>query len=192
MKNYLAAFNLIAFVFWLLYLIHFTVSGFQITATGLLLLNIAQGLAMLEIVHALLKWVKSPLVTTAAQVASRIFVLVLINWFILHGPLLAVTKLGFTLVSVAWSITELVRYSFYFLSLRNSEPTWLVWMRYSFFIVLYPMGVTGEWCIISTPIFETGLVLNLYNVACIFIAIAYLYYFPILYGYMWRQRKARL
>ena len=192
MKNYLAAFNLIAFVFWLLYFIYFIGNGFELSTTALVLLSVAQGLAMLEILHALFKWVKSPLITTVAQVASRIFVLVLINFYIHHVPLLGVTRLGIILISIAWSITELVRYSFYFLGLLNKEPKWLVWMRYSFFILLYPVGVVGEWCIISTPIFETGLVFNLYNVACVFIAAAYLYYFPVLYGYMWKQRKARL
>jgi very-long-chain (3R)-3-hydroxyacyl-CoA dehydratase len=77
-KYYLGAYNGIAFLAWAAYLVCFLAAGFQLDAPSLYLLNIAQGLAFLEIVHALLKWVKSPVLSTAAQVASRLLVLVLI------------------------------------------------------------------------------------------------------------------
>ena len=116
-RYYLAAYNLLAFVFWLLFLLLFISNSFILTEKGMLLLNIAQGMAVLEIVHALLKWVKSPLASTAAQVFSRIFVLILINLFRHHVPLLPITQTGIIIVSLAWSITEIVRYSFYLLLL---------------------------------------------------------------------------
>ncbi len=73
-KNYLAAYNLIAFAFWAAYLLSYITSGLQMNSLNLLLLNIAQGMAVLEVLHALLKWVKSPVVSNAAQVSSRILV----------------------------------------------------------------------------------------------------------------------
>ncbi len=70
---------------------------------------------------------------------------------------------------VAWTVTEIIRYSFYTFSLLNHLPylikwarwsfsEFIVWLclvenyifcssnihRYTFFFVLYPMGVTGE------------------------------------------------
>ncbi len=191
-RYYLAVYNLSAFIFWSLFLLQFLFSSFELTDIGIVLLNIAQGMALLEVVHTILKWVKSPIISTAAQVFSRIFVLVLINLFRHHEPLLALTHIGFIIVAIAWSITEIVRYSYYFLLLFNREPRWLLWMRYSFFIILYPLGVTGEWLILGTPIFEQGITLNLYTLVIGITLIAYIYYFPVLYGYMWRQRKAKV
>jgi hypothetical protein len=45
---------------------------------------------------------------------------------------------------LAWSITEVVRYSFYFLNVLGTVPFPLAWLRYSLFTVLYPMGICGE------------------------------------------------
>ncbi len=190
-KYYLAVYNLIAFVFWLLYLVCYIDSGFEIS-TYLLLLNIAQGMAVLEIVHALLKWVKSPVGSTVAQVFSRILVLVCIDLFIINHFNTALFRTGVVIVSFAWGITELVRYSLYFLSLFDKQPEALLWMRYSFFIVLYPLGVTGEWLILITPLVIAGIVLNAYTGLLAVLIISYLYYFPVLYKYMWKQRKAKL
>jgi very-long-chain (3R)-3-hydroxyacyl-CoA dehydratase len=191
-KYYLGAYNLIAFLFWAAYLICFIASGFQLNNFNLILLNIAQGLAILEILHALLKWVKSPVLSTIAQVASRLLVLVLIDVFIEGPSLHPITNIGVMIVSIAWGLTEIIRYSLYFLSLTDVQPKWLLWARYSFFIILYPCGVTGEWLIIAAPIITHGFTLNAYNVFVIFLAISYIYYFPVLYRYMWKQRKAKL
>jgi len=191
-KYYLAAYNLIAFAFWLLYLVCYINSGFHMNMVNMVLLNIAQGMAVLEIVHALLKWVKSPVGSTAAQVFSRILVLVCINVFIINHWNIILFHTGVVIVSFAWGITELVRYSLYFLSLFDEQPGTLLWMRYSFFIVLYPLGVTGEWLILITPVIVGGVALNAYIGLLVVLIISYLYYFPVLYKYMWKQREAKL
>lgn len=191
-RFYLSAYNFLALAMWLLFFIQFLSAGCSLNTTGVLLLNVAQGMAILEIVHALLKWVKSPIGSTAAQVFSRLFVLLLINLFIHHNPLLHWTRTGIVIVSFAWSVTEIVRYSYYLLLLYKHEPRWLLWMRYSFFILLYPIGVSGEWMIFLTPIVEEGISFNLYNMVIGGTLVAYLYYFPVLYGYMWKQRKQKL
>lgn len=198
-KYYLAGYNAVAFIFWLAYLIVFFSNGLTLDTAGdeldknigLILLNIAQGLAILEILHAILKWVKSPVLSTAAQVFSRVLVVVLINVFIYLRLLFPITIAGITVVSIAWGITELVRYSFYFLSLFDKQPKALLWMRYTFFIVLYPTGVTGEWLIIASPL-VVHFAFNLYTAIVAVLALSYIYYFPVLYMYMWKQRKARI
>ena len=191
-KKYLNLYNAAAFIFWLAYAAYIIAYGFSLNATGLLLLSIAQGMAFLEIVHAFLKWVKSPLVSTIAQVSSRIFIVVLLHFFINDLPLPFLTQTGITVISVAWGITEMVRYSFYTLQLIDVKPYVLLWMRYSFFIVLYPLGVSGEWFILLHPVMKSGLVFSAYNLFLIVILAAYIYYFPVLYRYMWRQRKSKL
>ena len=191
-KYYLAAYNLTAFIFWGVFLLNYFLSGYVMNHCNLMLLNIAQGMAVLEIVHVLLKWVKSPVASTVAQVFSRILVLVMINVFIKNEPLSVVTNTGILIVSLAWGITELVRYSLYFLQLFGKQPAFLLWMRYSFFVVLYPLGVTGEWAILITPLITDGITFTAYTVFLIVAAIAYIYYFPVLYKYMWKQRGIKL
>ncbi|HLP21269.1 MAG TPA: protein tyrosine phosphatase-like domain-containing protein [Chitinophagales bacterium] len=192
LKIYLAAYNAIAFFFWGGFFISFLSSGLQVGPLTLILLNIAQGMALLEILHALLKWVKSPIGSTIAQVASRILVLVFINVLIDKFADVTVFRLGVLTVSFAWTITELVRYSFYFFALLGRQFNILLWMRYSFFILLYPIGVTGEWLILATPVVTEGLTLSVLTVFLAVTLVAYVYYFPALYGYMWKQRKAKL
>lgn len=48
---------------------------------------------------------------------------------------------------LAWSTTEIIRYSFYASSLsptKQPTPQWLVWLRYTTFYVLYPLGAGSE------------------------------------------------
>jgi hypothetical protein len=40
--------------------------------------------------------------------------------------------------------TPVIRYSFYFFKLLGSVPYVITWMRYTFFIALYPIGVSSE------------------------------------------------
>ena len=71
---------------------------------------------------------------------------------------------GFTMMSLAWSITEVIRYSFYAFGLIGNTPYIILFLRYvintyihtyihtcihtydsyTLFIILYPIGVTGE------------------------------------------------
>lgn len=191
-KYYLAGYNAVAFIFWLAYLIAFARDGAYLSQASLTLLNIAQGLAILEILHAAMRWVKSPVGSTAAQVFSRVLVVVLIDLFYYHVLDTApIAETGIIVVSIAWGITELVRYSFYFLSLFDMQPKALLWMRYTFFIILYPTGVTGEWLIIASPLL-LHFAFNLYAAMVAVLAVSYIYYFPVLYMYMWKQRKARI
>ena len=44
----------------------------------------------------------------------------------------------------AWSVTEVVRYSYFVLSLLGQVPPFLVWLRYNLFFVLYPLGIGSE------------------------------------------------
>jgi very-long-chain (3R)-3-hydroxyacyl-CoA dehydratase len=108
-----------------------------------------QTLAGLEILHSLLGIVRAPLFTTFMQVASR-FLLV---WGIVDQfPQLATDGLhggsvAYCCMLVAWSVTEVIRYAFFALSLaRGAEgvPGVVKWARYNTFFVLYPLGIGSE------------------------------------------------
>lgn len=59
-------------------------------------------------------------------------------------PFQVVNILPYTTMTIAWSITEIIRYAFYFFALLGSTPQILIWMRYTFFYVLYPLGAGSE------------------------------------------------
>lgn len=49
---------------------------------------------------------------------------------------------------LAWSTTEIIRYTYFMLNLVGSVPGLLTWLRYNTFYVLYPVGITSEMLLI--------------------------------------------
>lgn len=192
MKTYLKAYNLILCLSWSALLIWYIYSGFELDKTGMLLLNFSQGAAVLEILHAVLKWVSSPVATTTIQVFSRIFVLALINllaadeYFVIGG----VT--GVHLIMFAWSITEIIRYGYYFTVLIGNESPTLLKLRYTTFIILYPTGLAGELLIVYSWTKKDGFHLDAQDIAFGVIVLMYVIFFPKMYMHMWSQRKKKL
>lgn len=45
---------------------------------------------------------------------------------------------------IAWSVTEVIRYSYFVVTLSGYNPGILVWLRYNTFFVLYPLGISSE------------------------------------------------
>ncbi|KAF9461293.1 tyrosine phosphatase-like protein [Collybia nuda] len=99
-----------------------------------------QSLALLEVLHVLLGWVRSPLQTTTMQVSSR---LVLV-WGITEQFANVRSNPLYTSMVFAWSTTEIIRYSFYACNLLGYEPKILLYLRYTTFYVLYPLGASSE------------------------------------------------
>ncbi len=70
-----------------------------------------------------------------------------VTWAVLYAFPESRSCRGLPLLLLAWQVTEIIRYSFYFFGLLGSVPSVLTYLRYTLFIALYPMGVTGElWC----------------------------------------------
>lgn len=98
--------------------------------------------------------------TTIMQVSSR-FLLV---WGVVHFfPLVAVQSPFYTSMLVAWSVTEVIRYSFFALTLSGAQPRFLTWLRYNTFFVLYPMGITSECALIWLAAEPAGRVADIYK-----------------------------
>lgn len=53
---------------------------------------------------------------------------------------------------LAWSSTEIIRYAFYAVSILQCEPRWLLWLRYTTFYVLYPIGAGSEAALIYSTL----------------------------------------
>ena len=114
-------------------------------------LKVSQTAALMEVLHSMFGLVRSSVIVTFPQVMSRIGVL----WIVLDGIVMkhASTKgtVGFPMLLFAWTVTEIVRYTFYTNTLLDSVVYALKWCRYSFFLVLYPVGVSGEIiCIVAS------------------------------------------
>ena len=76
------------------------------------------------------------------QVASRfLLVWVVVEFF----PLVAIRSPAYTTMLLAWSITEVIRYSYFAVNLAYGKvPDWMLWLRYNTFFVLYPLGISSE------------------------------------------------
>ena len=93
-----------------------------------------------QLTFALLGLVRAPVSTTAMQVASRL----LLVWAIVDPfPSLAKSAV-YSSMLVAWSVTEVIRYSYFVLNLSGYQPAFITWLRYNTFYVLYPMGISSE------------------------------------------------
>uniref|UniRef100_A0A8C8TS45 Very-long-chain (3R)-3-hydroxyacyl-CoA dehydratase n=1 Tax=Peromyscus maniculatus bairdii TaxID=230844 RepID=A0A8C8TS45_PERMB len=142
--------------------------------------------------------VPSSVVLTSFQVMSRVFLI----WAVTHSVKEVQSEDSVLLFVIAWTITEIIRYSFYTFSLLNHLPYIIKWARYTLFIVLYPMGVTGELLTIYAAlpfVRQAGLysisLPNKYNFSfdyyafLILVMISYIPLFPQLYFHMIHQRR---
>uniref|UniRef100_H2YGU3 Very-long-chain (3R)-3-hydroxyacyl-CoA dehydratase n=1 Tax=Ciona savignyi TaxID=51511 RepID=H2YGU3_CIOSA len=157
--------------------------------------------AVLEILHAALGLVRSNVLLTTLQVFSRVGIV----WGVIQPVAQVHEKEGIPMVLVAWTITEIIRYLFYTFVLLGFTPRIMLWLRYTLFIVLYPLGVTGELLSLyySLPhVQKSGLYsvslpnsLNFaFNYYYVLIGMfpLYIIFFPQLYLHMFAQRGKSL
>ncbi|KAD7479162.1 hypothetical protein E3N88_02298 [Mikania micrantha] len=166
-------------------------------------LLLAQSAAFLEILHGIIGLVRSPISATLPQISSRLYLV----WGVLYSfPEVVQTHPLISSLVISWCITEIVRYSFFGTKEAfGSTPYWLLWLRYSTFLVLYPTGIASEIAMIynALPFMkESGLysvrMPNKWNFSfdyyyCALVVLAvYVPGIPHLYGYMLGQRKKTL
>ncbi|XP_026726074.1 very-long-chain (3R)-3-hydroxyacyl-CoA dehydratase hpo-8-like [Trichoplusia ni] len=206
-KLYLLAYNGIQTLGWsymlLQTLTHFLDRGSLETFWPLIkpTVVIFQNAAVLEVIHAVIGLVPSGVMVVLPQVYSRVF--------LVCGCLLATHSAtispGLPLCILAWSITEIIRYAYYTLNLINAVPQTLLFFRYSTFLILYPIGITGELLCMYHSLDEiaekqlfTISMPNAWNVAfnyyyfLVFYMFLYIPIFPFLYGHMLAQRRKML
>lgn len=178
-------------------------------------LKVVQTAAVLEVLHSALRIVKSPVMVTAMQVASREFVL----WGIVSPLHMETTTQGVHLITlsdarlelnfitlvVAWSISEVIRYGFFAFKELGQDLYVMKWLRYTGFIVLYPVGVASELAMIYLALpairssrmwsFDMPNAYNMafdYHIMCCISMFIYVPGFPHMYFYMLSQRKKAL
>ncbi len=99
---------------------------------------VVQSAMILEIFHAGLGFVRSPVFVTAMQVTSRLWVMLC--------PAYGDGSSSWTgMMVISWAAVEVIRYSFYLAALLMKViPYPIFYARYSAFAILYPTGIAGE------------------------------------------------
>lgn len=155
---YLTVYNVACCVGWAYVLhaaaAHWATNGFGATGTYAVVdtaLQVVQSAAVLEVVHPLLGLVRTNFMTTFLQVLSRLWVVWAVLWLCPPSreyvyELGAGAGIGPSIATllVAWCVTEVVRYAFYAAKQLGAVPYPLLWLRYTLFLVLYPLGVASE------------------------------------------------
>lgn len=127
---YLIFYNLLQFAGWSVVL-----------ATGRMdFLCFFQTIQLLEVLHCMLGLVKSSAMQTFMQILSRLLVV----WCALVPYPETQEILGFKMILWAWPLAETTRYIYYAFNLMNLNIYIFTWLRYTLFIILYPLGVSGE------------------------------------------------
>lgn len=203
-SRYLLLYNILMTAGWftvLLRLIQAVSSKRNVYDAVALPLKVFQTGAVLEIVHALTRIVRTSPLTTILQVTSRLTLV----WGVVEPIISVRSNVSFTTMVLAWSLTEIPRY-FYFsvgaFSSANTVPFWVTFTRYSTFIPLYPLGAGSEWLTMFSAIeyirnqrLFSVCMPNRFNFAfdyyacCIAILILYIPGLPYMYSHMLRQRR---
>ncbi|KAF5470593.1 hypothetical protein F2P56_011097 [Juglans regia] len=158
-----------------------------------------QKVAFLEVVHGAIGLVPSGVVHPLLQWGGRIHFLLAVVRLIDEVQELPSVFITF----FVWSLTEVIRYLHYALNCIQSCPSWITYLRYTAFIVLYPIGIApGEmWLMyqalpfvkkkhLHEDLFD-GLPFSYYNFLRVLL-LCYPFLWLKLYLHMFKQRRSKL
>lgn len=143
--------------------------------------------ASVEIFNSLVGITPSPVLMTALQFFARLSITIGVCYLIPESPG-NFNHWAFPGMLIAWSSVELIRYPYYVIKLTGKPvPFMLNWLRYSAFLVLYPLGLVTEPVVIYNSLPYINSSFHYY-----FFLFGFGLYIPgfyLLYGYMLKQRK---
>lgn len=135
--------------------------------------------------------VRAPLLTTLMQVSSR-FLLVHLIASPHAFPSTSRPSPAYSTMLLAWSVTEVIRYSYFVFNLSGvGVPKLWTWLRYNTFLVLYPLGVASECWLVWRASGPAGERNELFKYGLWAILGVYVPGFYVLFTHMLKQR-ARL
>ncbi|XP_060803884.1 very-long-chain (3R)-3-hydroxyacyl-CoA dehydratase [Amyelois transitella] len=94
---------------------------------------------ILEVVHPIIGFTKGGPTVPFFQLLGRLFIL----FMMLDEPRMQ-TKPVVPYLFMVWGTIEVIRHAYYVSQLLNKEISLLTWLRYSAWMLLYPMGIFGE------------------------------------------------
>ncbi|CAH0399555.1 unnamed protein product [Chilo suppressalis] len=115
-------------------------------------MKFVQLMQYLEVMHPMFGYTRGGVLTPFLQISGRAMVL-FVN--IEAEPRMQTKPVVFYLF-IIWSTVEVIRYPFYITQLYKKEIGFLTWLRYSIWIILYPLGFLCESVVIlrNIPYFE--------------------------------------
>ncbi|KAI9649401.1 hypothetical protein NHQ30_001977 [Ciborinia camelliae] len=189
--QYLILYNFVSALLWLIVLgrvlLLVPLAGFgQLYPAVGLFVKWTQTMALLEVVHAATGVVRAPISTTGMQVASRL----LLVWFIVNPFPFVAKSAGYSSMLIAWSVTEVIRYFYFVITLSGYKPAIVTWFRYNTFFILYPLGISSEcWLIYKSIEPARHIYGQVYALALQLILLIYIPGSYILFTHMIKQRS---
>ncbi|XP_043698602.1 very-long-chain (3R)-3-hydroxyacyl-CoA dehydratase 2 [Telopea speciosissima] len=202
---YLLAYNSLQFIgwglslFWVLRSLISTKSFHGAYASSGDFICFLQAVSFLEVLHGAIGLVRSGVLFPLMQWGGRTQLL-----FLIVRQIVEVQELPSVFITfVAWSLSELIRYSHYALSNLGNCPSWLTYLRYTAFIVLYPIGVApGEMWLMYAALpfikkknlyadFFSGLPFSFYS-SVMALLVCYPFMWLKLYLHLFKQRRLKL
>ncbi|KAK4456599.1 hypothetical protein QBC42DRAFT_280946 [Cladorrhinum samala] len=151
--------------------------------------RVTQTFAIMEILHALTGVVPAPVFTTSMQVASRLFLM----WAVCY-PFPSLNRSAwYSSMLCAWATTEVIRYTYFVFKQFDAVPASLNWLRYSAFLILYPIGISSEVAMTLQALFGPAPYLaSWYPYGLMAVLLSYVPGSVILYTHMLKQRRKYL
>ncbi|KAM3416313.1 Very-long-chain (3R)-3-hydroxyacyl-CoA dehydratase [Cercospora zeina] len=191
--QYLTAYNTVFSLLWLYVL----VSALQALPGGRLhVFSVVerdarwiQTLSLLDVVHSATGLIPAPLGSTFTQIATRVIQV----WLIWAGfSSTTATSIAFPALLIAWSIADTIRYAYLALNLHGKAPDSLIWVRYSMFYVLYPVGIACEWWLMFRAVGPASEVRWVLKPVFYFLLALYVPGSYMMFTYMIKQRRKTL
>ncbi|KAL7247569.1 hypothetical protein ACSBR2_002479 [Camellia fascicularis] len=162
------------------------------------LICLLQTVSFLEVVHGAIGIVPSGVLLPLMQWGGRSHFLLAIVRRIYEVQELPSVFVTF----IAWCLIEVIRYPHYALNCVGSSPSLITYLRYTAFIVLYPLGLAGEmWLMYQALSFIktknlyadsfAGLPFTYYNFVRVLL-LCYPFMWLKLYLHLLEQRKSKL
>ncbi|EOA83495.1 hypothetical protein ACJQWK_00257 [Exserohilum turcicum] len=148
-----------------------------------------QTASLVEVLHAAFGIIKSPVSTTALQVVTRV-IQVWMVWFCFPGS--TASSSAYVALVLAWSVADGIRYLYLALNMHGKAPALLVWLRYSMFYPLYPIGIGAEWWLLYRAIEPGARISWVIPPVFYFCLMLYVPGSYTMYTYMIKQRRKTL
>ncbi|PKX92007.1 putative membrane protein [Aspergillus novofumigatus IBT 16806] len=146
-----------------------------------------QTLAIVEILHAATGLTRATVLPTFTQIFTRCVQVWAVNY---QYPEPTASSTVYPALLLAWSAADAVRYAYFGLLLAGIRVDGVKWLRYSLFIVLYPVGIGSEWWLMYKAANAT---VNPIGAGVFYFCLAL--YVPgafMMYTYMLKQRRKAL
>lgn len=187
-EKYLKLYNLLQLSGWMLALLSLPFSFFFSFYTILAF----QVFSLLEIYHAYKKWNNSSPFLCFIQTVARLFILffsIRIIFVTFLKPIPYFSEVVYVMF-VSWCIAEIIRYRYYVTLSFKQKNKIITWLRYSVFIICYPIGLTCEFFVMYN-VFKYNNIIAL-KILILVTAIAYFIFFPKLFKHLLKQRELKL